>query len=145
MSGYSRIVTPMLIVFWLGAPAQQKVHVVAKRCPVKTINYEQGLLDNSITGVITDAGGFTWVSTSGGIQRYNGYSLQQVVPVVAGDTISINYPVFFITAEAGDLLIGYKEGILKYSTATNSFSKMILRASTDGGHLHSLMPLKETV
>ena len=144
MPGYSRILTPMLILLWLGARAQDKIRVVIKRCPVKTISYEQGLSDNSITGVITDAGGFTWISASGGIQRYNGYSLQQVTPVLAGDTIPIDYPVFFITGKDNDLLIGYREGILKYSTATNSFSKVITRASSGLGRLHSLMPLKET-
>jgi signal transduction histidine kinase/ligand-binding sensor domain-containing protein len=133
-----------MIVLWCGAGAQQKSPVYAKRCPVKTINYEQGLLDNSITGVITDAEGFTWISTSGGIQRYNGYNLQQVVPVLAGDTIPINYPVFFITGLHGQLLIGYREGILAYSAATNSFTKLIGRAAPGGSQPYSLMPLKET-
>ncbi|HLZ89710.1 MAG TPA: hypothetical protein VKQ52_20795, partial [Puia sp.] len=134
----------MVIILWLGTCAQQGVPIYAKRCPVKAINYEQGLMDNSITAVITDTEGFTWVSTSSGLQRYNGYSLQQVMPVVAGDTIPIDYPVFFIKGKDKALLIGYREGLLKYSTETNSFQKIIFRAAPEGSHLHSLMPLKET-
>jgi signal transduction histidine kinase len=139
-----RILTPMLIVLWLGTWAQHRFPIYAKRCPVKTINYEQGLVDNSITGVITDEEGFTWVSTSRGIQRYNGYSLQQVIPVVAGDTVPINYPVFFIRGKDNALLIGYRNGVLLYSTVTNSFSKVISRTGPEVSQLHSLMPIKET-
>jgi ligand-binding sensor domain-containing protein len=64
------ILVPILFVLLQGARSQ------VKRCPIKTINYEQGLTDNSITGVITDAAGLTWISTSSGIQRYNGYGLR---------------------------------------------------------------------
>src|SRR5580698_5064753 len=122
MPGAARIFSPVFIILWLGASAQQKLPIYTKRCPVKTIAYEQGLTDNSVTGVITDEGGFTWVSTAGGIQRYNGYVLQPVAPVVAGDTLRINYPVFFLKAADNALLIGYREGVLRFATETNSFT-----------------------
>jgi signal transduction histidine kinase len=144
MPGPARILSPVFIVLWLGAWAQQKLPLYTKRCPVRTIAYEQGLTDNSVTGVITDEGGFTWVSTAGGIQRYNGYVLQPVTPVVAGDTLRINYPVFFLKATDNALLIGYREGVLRFATETNSFTKVIGRTTADTAHLHSLMPLKET-
>jgi signal transduction histidine kinase/ligand-binding sensor domain-containing protein len=143
MPRLASILTPVLFILWLNARAQYKTPVIEKRCPIKTINYEQGLTDNLITGVITDAEGFTWISTSGGIQRYNGYILQSVTPVVDHDTIRIDYPVFFIKAKDNALLIGYRQGILKYSTETNSFAKLIGRAAPEGSRLHSLMPLKE--
>ena len=61
-----------------------------KRCSEKTLNYEQGLLNNSTTDVITDLNGFTWFSTISGMQRYNGYNLEQINPVVDGKIIAIN-------------------------------------------------------
>jgi ligand-binding sensor domain-containing protein/two-component sensor histidine kinase len=153
MSSPGRILSPIFIILWLGTWAQHKIPVYAKRCPVKTINYEEGLMDNSITAVITDAEGFTWVSTSTGIQRYNGYTLQPITPVVTGDTIRIDYPVFFLKEKDNTLLIGYREGILGFSTKTNSFTRVLSRTAPGGGHplsppgsarSHSLMPLSQT-
>ncbi len=144
MSSPGRILFPLTVTLWLGTAAQDIRPVYAKRCPVKTINYEQGLMDNSITGIITDAEGLTWVSTASGIQRYNGYRLQAITPVVSGDTILIDYPVFFEKRPNNALLIGYRTGILQYSIETNTFKKIIERTATHAGDLHSLMPLSET-
>ena len=124
-------------------PAQKKIETPYKRCPVNTINYDQGLMNNSIRGIVTDAQGFTWISTSAGLQRYNGYSLQTITPIADGDTIHINYPVYFLETGKRSVLIGYKNGILEYSPENNSFKKIIsLMAHTSPGYV--LMPLKET-
>src|ERR1700683_1398078 len=108
---FLRQILPGIFFFLcLDLPAQKNSLIHVKRCPVKSINYEQGLMNNSINGVITDAQGFTWVSTSTGIQRYNGYALQVVTPVADGDTIHITYPVYFLTGKKNTLLIGYING-----------------------------------
>ena len=114
-----------------------------KRCPVNTINYAQGLISNSIVGIITDAQGFTWVSTSAGLQRYNGYTLQAITPVADGDTIVINYPVYFLEGKNNSILIGYKNGVLEYSCENNSFKKIISTPS-HGRFRYALMPVMQT-
>ncbi len=127
--------------FGLSAQNNNPIHI--KRCPVKTINNDQGLLNNSIRDVMTDARGFTWFSTPSGLQRYNGYSLLKVTPVVDGDTIPIAYPVYFLSGKSNTLLIGYKHGILEYFPENNSFKKLIhSEAALDTRY--SVMPLKET-
>jgi ligand-binding sensor domain-containing protein len=123
--------------------AQQKIEPPFKRCPVNTINYDQGLMNNSINGIITDMQGFTWISTSAGIQRYNGYSLQTITPVADGDTIRINYPVCFLEAKNHSILIGYANGILSYDPGNNSFKKLVKRVAHPNTR-SALMPLKET-
>src|SRR5579859_7519523 len=123
--------------------ARQKDLIRPKRCPVNTINYGQGLMNNFIVGIITDAQGFTWVSTSTGLQRYNGYTLQTITPVAGGDTIQINYPVYFLEGRDNSILIGYKNGVLEFNPADNTFKKVISRVS----HVQSryaLMPVKQT-
>ena len=114
-----------------------------KRCPVKTINYEQGLLNNGTTNIITDALGFTWVSTQTGMQRYNGYVLKKINPVVNNDTISINSPVHFFAMQDGSIWISCKKGVIAYDPYTNSFKKII--ADQNPGNLNFfIVPLKET-
>ncbi|MES1223332.1 MAG: hypothetical protein ABUT20_48000, partial [Bacteroidota bacterium] len=123
--------------------AQEKNIVTEKRCPVKTINYEQGLMSSSINAVITDAQGLTWVSTSTGIQRFNGYALQTITPVADGDTIAINYAVYFLNGKNKCMYIGYRNGVLSYDAGKNVFRKII---SVPGSRSPDfvLMPLKET-
>lgn len=123
--------------------AQNKKPLFFKRCPVKTINFEQGLINNTITNVITDAMGFTWVSTLTGLERYNGYMLETITPVAGDDTIHISYPVFFLSRKNNSILIGYKNGILEYDAENNTFKKIISVDPLAMLH-HSLVPLKET-
>ena len=114
-----------------------------KRCAWKTINFEQGLVNNTITSVITDATGLTWISTLAGLQRFNGITLEKITPIIDGDTIHINYPVFFLGRKNGSLLIGYKKGILEYNAITNSFSKKIV-LDPFANLRFSIYPIKET-
>jgi signal transduction histidine kinase/ligand-binding sensor domain-containing protein len=114
-----------------------------KRCPVKTINYEQGLLNNGTTNIITDALGFTWVSTQTGMQRYNGYVLKKINPVINNDTISINSPVYFFAMQNGSIWISCKKGVIAYDPYTNTFKKII--SEQNPGNLNFfIVPLKET-
>ncbi|MEP6948669.1 MAG: ATP-binding protein [Ginsengibacter sp.] len=114
-----------------------------KRCPVKTINYEQGLLNNGTTNIITDVLGFTWVSTQTGMQRYNGYLLKKINPVINNDTININSPVHFFAMQDGSIWISCKKGIIAYDPHTNSF-KIIVSQPNRGNHNFFILPLKET-
>ena len=113
-----------------------------KKCPVNTINYEQGLLNNEVTSVITDSLGFTWVSTIIGLQRYNGYTLERINPVVGADTIRIKTPVCFFNLQNGRLWISYKNGVLEYDPRTNAFRKIISCSTSDW--YYSIMPVKQT-
>src|SRR5664279_1230659 len=74
-----------------------------RRCSVKTLNFESGLLNNGTTDIITDKLGFTWVSTKTGLQRYNGYSLQTILPVAGKDTFQISSPVYFFELKNGSI------------------------------------------
>ncbi len=144
---YSFSISLLLLLGYTGISGQQTHPVPLKRCPVKTINFEQGLMNIAITGAITDAIGFTWFSTKTGLQRYNGSLLETITPVADGDTIAIHYPVFFLGGGDKDgkgepsFLIGYKGGILAFNAGSNSFKKIITLPSGENLH-YSLVPFK---
>jgi len=123
--------------------AQNKADELLKKCPVNTINYEQGLLNNEVTSVITDSLGFTWVSTIIGLQRYNGYTLERINPVIGKDTIRIKTPVYFFNLQNGRLWISFKKGVLEYDARTNAFKK-IISYNTTNDEYYSIVPVKET-
>jgi two-component sensor histidine kinase len=124
----SRVLTFLTTSFLclaLSVQGQRILPVMHKRCPVKTINFENGLLHNSTVNVITDVFGFTWISTVTGMQRYNGYLLQTINPVVDQEKQIINSPVFFLGLDNGNIWICFKKGILEYNPYTNVFRKIV--------------------
>jgi len=122
--------------------AQEKIKNVSqlKRCSFKTINFEQGLMNNETFSIVTDGSGFTWMSTKTGVQRFNGYIMENINPVVGHDTIFIDYPVIFFPLQNGNIWISYESGILEYSPYTGVFSKQMNFTSHQKGFL-PIVPL----
>jgi len=114
-----------------------------KKVPVNTINYEQGLLNNETATIITDTLGFTWISTTTGLQRYNGYTLENIDPVVDGDTIRIRSRVYIYGLKNGHLWISCKKGVLEYNPLTNAF-KNIIPVNYNPDEVFAILPLSET-
>lgn len=114
-----------------------------KKCPVNTINYEQGLLNNEVVNVVTDSLGFTWVSTILGLQRYNGYTLEHINPVIGNDTIKIKTAVNFFTLKNQHLWISCKQGVIQYDPRSNSFKK-IITVNAAPNDFYAIIPVRET-
>lgn len=123
--------------------AQFKIPLPLKKVPVSTINYEQGLLSNETASIITDTLGFTWVGTTNGLQRYNGYSLENIDPVLGHDTIRIHTRVYLFRLHNGIVWISYKKGVLQYNPFTNVFSQLISFESLPDDFF-GILPLSET-
>jgi ligand-binding sensor domain-containing protein len=122
---------------------QTQIKQALKKCPVRTLNYESGLVNNATTFVLTDALGFTWISTKTGLQRYNGNKLETIVPVIDNDTLNINQPVYLFNLHNGYMWISYKGFIIEYNPFKNIFRKIIaLEPSADNEF--NIVPLKET-
>lgn len=101
-------------------------------------------MNNGTTGIITDKLGFTWVSTQTGLQRYNGYSMQTITPVIGKDTFYINFPVYFFGLNDGTIWISFKHTVLQYNPASNSFS-IAISLQAAGSSPFNIVPLQETV
>ncbi|HEV8083741.1 MAG TPA: ATP-binding protein [Chitinophagaceae bacterium] len=114
-----------------------------KKCPVRTLNYETGLLNNATLFVLTDAHGFTWISTKTGLQRFNGNKLETISPVIDNDTLNINQPVYLFNLRNGYMWISYKNFIIEYNPYQNIFRK-ITRLEPSANNGFDIMPLKET-
>ncbi|MGZ3764263.1 MAG: ATP-binding protein [Mucilaginibacter sp.] len=123
--------------------AQMKPVLPLKKLPVNTINYEQGLLNNETSAVITDTLGFTWISTSTGLQRYNGYTLENIDPVIDHDTVKIKSQVYFYRLQNGNLWISCKKGMLEYNPFKNVF-KNIIPINSTSDELFAIVPVTET-
>jgi len=93
--------------------------------------------------VAIDNSGFTWVSTRNGLQRFNGFSLDNIDPVIGKDTIFIHSPVYLFGLRNGSLWISYNEGVLDYDPHSGSFRK-IISLSRMANVFFQVVPLLET-
>jgi signal transduction histidine kinase/hydroxymethylpyrimidine pyrophosphatase-like HAD family hydrolase len=123
--------------------AQQPNRLSYKQIQVKTLNFEDGLMNNGTYGVATDVMGYTWVSTETGLQRYNGYRLEKITPVVGRDTIPILSPVALFALRNGMLWICYRQGVLEYSPFSSSFRR-IVTLPPSANFAYPLNPICET-
>jgi ligand-binding sensor domain-containing protein/two-component sensor histidine kinase len=138
--------TSLLVVAMLTqicSAGQIKRPLTIKRCPVKAIGIDQGLLHTETNSIVTDSLGFTWVSTRMGLQRYNGYVLKKVTPVIGKDTVFINGPTFLFGFRDGTIWISYKMGILEFSPFTNAFKKIVSITAAENSFF-STVPLMQT-
>jgi signal transduction histidine kinase len=122
---------------------QIKPPLTIKRCPVKMIGIDQGLLHTETNSIVTDSLGFTWVSTRMGLQRYNGYVLKTITPVIGKDTVYINRPTYLFGFRHGTIWISFKGGILEFSPFTNAFKRVVLITGSENSFF-STVPLLET-
>jgi signal transduction histidine kinase/ligand-binding sensor domain-containing protein len=123
--------------------AQRSRKLSVKRCPVTTINFENGLINNATTDIITDRSGYTWISTLSGIQKFNGRTLESIQPVVETQPANIKYPVHFFSLQSGLIWISFRGGIIEYEPLRNLFSKRISYLSRANQNF-SIIPLLET-
>ena len=138
------ILLTIFLVIRVVTTAQDQKAQSFKRYAVRTIDFNQGLLNNETTGVLTDASGFTWVSTRTGLQRFNGYSLDNINPVIDGDSIRINSHVYLFALQNGNTWISYKNGVLTCNPLTRSFKKIISVKASENS-FYPIVPLLETL
>ncbi len=96
-----------------------------KRYVIKTVNVEDGLINNSVSDIVTDTFGFTWIATKTGLQRYNGYRLETVHPAISGKPVNISYQVHFLKLKNNLLWVTYRNGILVYNPYLDQFRSLI--------------------
>ena len=126
-----------------GLPAQEKNGQSYKQIRLKTLNFEDGLINNATYVIVTDVKGFTWVSTETGLQRYNGYRLERITPVIGRDSISIRSPVALFALRNGMLWICFRQGVLEYSPFSNTF-RQIIRLPPSANFAYPVNPICET-
>ncbi len=135
-------ISALLACSFLQVSFAQQTLIPKKRFPVKNISYETGLLDNNVNSIVTDGGGFTWVSTFTGLQRFNGYNFITIKPIAGKDTFLINYPVYLFGLKNGNIWISINEGVLEYNHIDGTFKLIISYKKNSSVHF-GIVPMKE--
>ena len=124
----------LLFWFWLSplqAHAQieedPKATALSSEAPslrFKQLSLENGLAQGSGNNIMQDKNGFLWVSTQGGLHRYNGYEFE-VFTSIPFDTTSLSNNWIWTTTEAsnGDLWVATEGGGLNRMNPNTGISK----------------------
>jgi signal transduction histidine kinase/ligand-binding sensor domain-containing protein/DNA-binding response OmpR family regulator len=92
----------------------------------KFLTVEEGLSQNSVTGILKDSKGFMWLATSGGLNRYDGYEFVQYKSRVDKENYLSNPSLECIYEDTdGNFWIGTQSGGLNfYDYSKEQFSQI---------------------
>lgn len=101
--------------------------------PVRAIGIENGLSNNSVTGVFQDYKGFMWFTTYDGLNKYDGNTFTVFRNRIGDSTSLRGNEVYTISGDAAhNLWIGGRNGISIYHPESNLFSAGRWRHPEDG-------------
>jgi signal transduction histidine kinase/ligand-binding sensor domain-containing protein/DNA-binding response OmpR family regulator len=102
----------ILLPFKVGAATQQ---------PIRVLNIDNGLSNNSVTCITKDKYGFMWMGTYDGLNRYDGYTFK-VFRNIWGDKNSlVNNHIKSINACDGRIYVGTEKGLMFFDYADSRF------------------------
>ena len=86
------------------------------------LGVEQGLTQESITGILQDRNGYMWFGTQAGLNRYDGYRMTAFKnDLYNPGSILDNYIQTLFEDAQGQLWVGNKGGLDRYEPATQTF------------------------
>lgn len=101
---------------WAGSLGQGLFQLDPHTGAVTQYTTQQGLPANSILGILTDAAGFLWLSTSNGISRFDPQSgiFTNYSHTDGLENLEFNYNAYYQT-KSGDILFGGTHGFTRFN------------------------------
>ena len=107
------------------------VHATSLSLRFEHLGVEQGLTQESVTGVLQDRQGYIWVGTQAGLNRFDGYRVTTFNNDPADpDSLLDNYVQALYEDPAGQLWIGSKGGLDRYDPVLRGFIHQPIKAGT---------------
>lgn len=113
------------------------VAVHAQEWPVRQFDVRNGLPQSSVVDLAMDSLGFLWISTEGGLVRYDGHRFKTVRP--PQDNLGTVRMRELITTQAGELLLFNAQGRLFRAKGPSAFEELgaPVRRDVDGRPPHA--------
>lgn len=111
----------------------------------RNINFEyliinDGLLQSKINNIFQDSRGFIWISTDGGLNRFDGYNFEIFQHILHDTTgISSNFVQNIQEDSSGNLWIAIRNEVNKYDPVTGRFKKYETPAFTRNGIIRDMV------
>ncbi len=123
--------TRLLIFFTPFLLSNQIVAAQYRDVKFKHITTENSLSHESINDIVQDYKGHIWITTSDGLNRYDGNTLKVYRNQYNNsNSLSFNWIWDLLPLVNGDLIIGTRKGLNIYSSKLDRFSKIVIDDST---------------
>ncbi|MCA8980612.1 MAG: hypothetical protein H6831_04535 [Planctomycetes bacterium] len=106
---------PGLALLALGAPASARRLEVPRTYAESVWTMEQGLPQDSVTGIAQDADGYFWISTFGGLARFDGVHFHDYYVGNRPDLLVSRFSSVAVDREGGVWTVGQRVGLLRYA------------------------------
>src|SRR5262245_25804687 len=113
IASYSLILLLLLPAIIVSQPLKRLSHI--------TYNVNEGLLQSQVLDMAEDGNGFIWISSGGGVQRFDGRNFHLIKTTNDNKGIPDDRYVKFLRLKNGNLLLTHQKGISEYDIATNKF------------------------
>jgi signal transduction histidine kinase/ligand-binding sensor domain-containing protein len=120
------------------APQSSALSSEAPTLRFEHLGVEQGMLQNSANYIMQDKNGYLWISTQGGLHRYDGYEFKAYT-AVPFDTSSLSQSWVWSTSEAsnGDIWVNTNDGGLNRLNPTTGKTVKYLHDPHDSSSISS--------
>lgn len=108
----------------------------AEKVPVKFINLGRadGLSQSAVYAIAQDAGGFMWLGTEDGLNRYDGYRFTTYRPIPGdANSLSQNWITSLAIQSDDTLWVGTRNGLNRMNLETETFTRYLFDSSNPGG------------
>src|SRR5262245_33513945 len=106
-----------------------------KRLSHVSWNVNEGLLQSHVIDMAEDGNGFIWISSGGGVQRFDGKNFHHIPATSASNGIPDDRFVGFLRLENGNLWLSHQKGFSEYDIHTNRFRNIhTIQSGTDEQH-----------
>ena len=96
------------------------------------LSINDGLSQSTIYSVVQDDDGFIWIGTQDGLNKYDGYNVQQYKHQIKNSkSLSNSYINYICKGDNGSLWIGTLSGLNHYNRATKEFTHVKLKRGLD--------------
>ncbi len=85
--------------------------IQAQQLDIRRYNVQDGLIQSQVTGVVQDNDGFIWITTVGGISRFDGVTFKRFTK---RDGLAQNYVTCVFKDDSGTIWLGHTHGKITY-------------------------------
>lgn len=119
-------VAPLIAQQTADAPRKQSPAVLDLFSRFRHYTMEQGLSNNSVSGIVQDDDGFLWFGTEEGLNRYDGERFSSFFHDASGKGLPNDHITQMVKLSGNRILIGSEKGLCVFHTRTHQFDPIPL-------------------
>lgn len=132
----SRILFTLILMFNIGT---LWANLNEKHFAFRTLDINNGLLQNTVHAILQDNQGFMWFGTKDGLDRYDGVSFHSFIK--ESGTLGNNFVTVLYEDQKGHIWIGTDVGVYIYSPSTEKVKRFDVKSNLNTSIEHTVFTI----